>query len=130
MFNKKNCIQAQIVSKELETKHKVEFNFDKLACRSILENVVKRESLKYSCIAGGYFTKLNGQITSPDIYIYTGRSFYPSIDFLNSFLNEEFRSIQFDQLVSRGSLNKINILIKSYFFRDLLPLKVLWREKS
>ncbi|RNA20657.1 hypothetical protein BpHYR1_040384 [Brachionus plicatilis] len=89
---------AQIVSKELETKHKIEFNFDKIECRRILEKIVNRDSLKYCCIAGGYFTKLNGQTTSPDIYIYTGRYFYPSIDFLNSFLNEEYREKSFDQL--------------------------------
>lgn len=51
-------------------KHKIQFNVDKNDFRSIIEQIVVKEKLKFSCICGGYFTKLNGNKTTPDLYIF------------------------------------------------------------
>lgn len=91
------------------TRYNVQFNFDKTNSKSILDEVVVKEKLKYSCICGGFFTKKNQQITDPDIYIFTGSNYIPTEAFLNMFLNEKFRQTPFKPLV--------NMIFKKIYFR-------------
>ncbi|CAF0779622.1 unnamed protein product [Brachionus calyciflorus] len=79
-------------------RYQIEFNFERSNLRSIIEEIVVAEKVNFSCICGGYFTKLNGQVTTPDIYIFTGSNYNPKEEFLNNFLNIQFRDFEFDQL--------------------------------
>ncbi|CAF0715774.1 unnamed protein product [Brachionus calyciflorus] len=89
---------VEAISDDLISKYQIQFHFDKANLRSILEEVVINEKLKFSCICGGYFTKFNGQITSADIYIFTSNNYVQSEAYLNMFLNENFRRFDFKQL--------------------------------
>ncbi|CAF0807898.1 unnamed protein product [Brachionus calyciflorus] len=85
-------------------KYKIEFNFDKSNLRSIIKEVVAKDKLNSSCICGGYFTKLKRAITTPDIYIFDDSKYLPEEEYLNSFLNEQFREFRFDQLGTTAPL--------------------------
>ncbi|CAF1056668.1 unnamed protein product, partial [Brachionus calyciflorus] len=87
-----------ILADLLSTNHHIEFNLNKESVRSILEEVIPKKKLNYSSVCGGYFTKLNGQITSPDIYIFPSSNYIATEKFLNTFLKKKFRSSPFQQL--------------------------------
>ncbi|CAF0716831.1 unnamed protein product [Brachionus calyciflorus] len=89
---------GQFISQDLITKYHVDFNFDKSYLKAIVEEVVVKEKLNFTCIAGGFFTKLNGNTSEPDIYIFPGGNYFPTEEYLNTFLNGEFKQINFRQL--------------------------------
>ena len=105
-----------MVSEDLSygRKYQIEFHVDRTDFRNILEEVVVKPKVKFACIAGGYFTKLNREITTPDIYVFTGSNYNPTENYLNQFLNEPFRRFEFEELLSYlliiYPLNKINKL--------------------
>lgn len=103
-----------IVSEDLidRKKYNIQFNLDKCDFRSVIEEIVVKEKLKFSCICGGYFTKLNGNKTTPDIYIFAGSNYNPKEEYLNTFLNDQFKKFKFEQLVSYSYF-----FIIIYFFK-------------
>lgn len=109
-----------IISEDLidRKKYNIQFNLDKCDFRSIIEEIVVKEKLKFSCICGGYFTKLNGNKTTPDIYIFAGSNYNPKEEYLNTFLNDQFKKFKFDQLVSFSYF--LSSLIFSTIIKKLL----------
>lgn len=80
-------------------KYGIKIDFDKEICDKILNEVLKKNKIQSSCISGGFFTEPSLDKTA-DIFIYDGGKFFQnSENYLNSFLNEAFQKIEFDDLV-------------------------------
>ena len=89
------------ISKELlDSQSGIRFYFEKFRCKKIIEEVVLPEYSKLACISGGFFTKLNEDLSPPDIFIFAGEEYVPSEDYLNKFVKEPFCRDQFIELVS------------------------------
>ncbi|CAF0716827.1 unnamed protein product [Brachionus calyciflorus] len=89
---------GSIISQDFISKYHVEFNLDKTRFKQIIEEIATKDKLSFTCIAGGFFTKLHGQATEPDVYIFPGDDYIPTEEYLNTFLNEHFRYFNFKDL--------------------------------
>lgn len=80
-------------------KYGIKIDFDKKKCDEILNEVFEKNKIQYSCICGGFFTEPSTEKTA-DIFVYDGgKKFQNNQEYLNSFLQEPFQKVEFDNLV-------------------------------
>ncbi|RMZ95026.1 hypothetical protein BpHYR1_053672 [Brachionus plicatilis] len=93
-----DTILGSFISADFVDKYGIEFDFDKSNLKSIIEEVVVHDKLRFSCVCGGYFVKSNSRAKNTDIYLYSGSDYLATEQYLNSFLNEKYRNFDFHQL--------------------------------
>ncbi|RNA07033.1 hypothetical protein BpHYR1_007981, partial [Brachionus plicatilis] len=73
----------------------IKIDFDQKICDEILNEVLDKNKIQWSCICGGFFTE-PGSDRNADIFIYDGgKNFLNNEEYLNSFLNEPYQKIEF-----------------------------------